>query len=103
MAIVSDSRDIDSAVANMLVMTVKKRHPSWGSSVHSKHIGTSMVEGMDENGLALKDGLVLWLRHERFHSVPSMVAHCKKGVVAAFVGIGDHTMPSQSPGIVSGY
>ena len=84
MGIVSDSRDIDTAVANMLVTTVKMRHPSWGSSFHSKHIGTLMVEGVDGNNLALKDGLVLRLRHERFHSVPSMVPHCKEGVVAAF-------------------
>ena len=40
-----------------------------------------MVEGIDGNGLALKDGLVLQLRRERLHSA---VPHCKEGVVTAF-------------------
>ena len=84
MVIVNDSGNIDAVVANVLITTVKMGVSLVGSSFHSKHIGTFLVEGMDGNSLTLEGGLVLWLRHERFQSVPSMVPHCREGVVAAF-------------------
>lgn len=76
MAVVGDGEDIDVVVANMLVATVKMATSLKGSSFHSNHIGTFLVEGADGNAVVLGDGLVQQLKHDRFHSVPSMVYHC---------------------------
>ena len=74
MAVVGDGEDIDAVVANMQLQ-LRWGHPSQGSSFHSKHIGTFLVEGRMGNAVVLGDGLVLQLKHDRFHSMPSMVYH----------------------------
>ena len=84
MAVIRDGRDIDAVAANMLIGQLKWGNPSWGSLFLSKHIGTFLVEGVDGNAVALGDDLVPRLRRERFHSVPSMMSHCRDYVVAGF-------------------
>ena len=103
-AVVSDGGDIDAAVANMLIVQFRWGHPSERSSFHSKYIGTFLVEVVNGNAVVLGDGLVLQLMRDRFHSVPSMVPHCRVGFAEAFcLNWRSYDVQSQSPGSVSGY
>ena len=74
MAVVSDSRDIDAAVAYMLIATVRVRASIGGIFIS---LQAFLAKGVE-------DGLVLRLERDRFHSVPSMMPHSRVGVVAAF-------------------
>ena len=81
MVVVSDGGYINAVVANMLIVRDKMGTSLEGTLFHSKHICTFLVKGVDGNGVVLGDGLVLQLKHDRLHNVPSMVSYRRTGVV----------------------